>query len=64
MSDEDMENNYMFVMLWNFSVISHLIFPQCFVSFLAQNLKMASEAIYVAFYGNTIKKTFFLNFDS
>ena len=31
-SDEDiMENDYMFVMLWNLSVISHLIFPQCFV---------------------------------
>ena len=29
-SDENiMENNYMFVMLWNSSVISHLIFPQC-----------------------------------
>ena len=29
-SDEDiMENNYVFVMLWNLSVISHLIFPQC-----------------------------------
>ena len=30
-SDEDpRENNYMCVMLWNLSVISHLIFPQCF----------------------------------
>ena len=30
-SDEDiMENNYMFVMLWNLSVISHLIFLQYF----------------------------------
>ena len=29
--DEDiMENIYMFVMLWNLSVISHLIFPHCF----------------------------------
>ena len=29
--DEDIfENNYMFVMLWNLSVISHWIFPQCF----------------------------------
>ena len=26
-----MENDYMFVVLWNLSVISHLIFPQCFV---------------------------------
>ena len=30
-SDEDTtENNYMFVMLWNLSIISDLIFPQCF----------------------------------
>ena len=29
-SDDDiMENNYMLVMLWNLSVISHFIFPQC-----------------------------------
>ena len=29
-SEEDiMENNYMFAILWNLSVISHLIFPQC-----------------------------------
>ena len=29
--DEDiMENNYMFVILLNLSVICHLIFPQCF----------------------------------
>ena len=28
-SDEDIvENNYMFVMLWNSSISSHLIFPQ------------------------------------
>ena len=41
-SDEDiMENNYIFVMLWNLSVISHLIFPRCFFFFfLAQNLKI------------------------
>ena len=32
-SDADItENNCMFVMLWNISVISHLIFPQCFFS--------------------------------
>ena len=31
-SDEDIiRNNYMFVFLWNLSVISHLIFSQCFV---------------------------------
>ena len=30
-SDEDiMENNNMFVILWNLSIISHLIFPQSF----------------------------------
>ena len=33
-SDEHiMEKNYMFVVLWNLSVISHLIFPQCFFFF-------------------------------
>ena len=32
-SDEDiMENIHMFVILWNLSTISHLIFPQCFFS--------------------------------
>ena len=31
-SDEDfMENNYMFFMFWNLSVISQLIFPQYFI---------------------------------
>ena len=35
-SDEDiMENNYMFVILSNLSIISHLIFPQCVFLFLA-----------------------------
>ena len=35
-SDEDiMENNYMFVMLWNLSIISHLIFLQCFFFFIS-----------------------------
>ena len=34
-----MENNYVIVMLWNLSVISHLIFPQCSFLFLAPNLK-------------------------
>ena len=42
-SNEDiMENNYIFVMLWNLSVISHWIFSQCFF-FLAQNLKYTSS---------------------
>ena len=32
-SDENiMENNYMFVILWNLSFCSHLIFPQGFFS--------------------------------
>ena len=40
-SDEDiMENAYMFVILFNLTIISHLIFPQCFVWYLAQNLKI------------------------
>ena len=31
-SDEDiMKKDYMFVILWNLGVISHLIFSQCFV---------------------------------
>ena len=35
-SNEDiMENNHMFAMLWNLSVISHLIFQQCCFLFLA-----------------------------
>ena len=36
--EDIMENNYMFVMLWNL-FISHWIFPQGFFLFLAQNLK-------------------------
>ena len=48
-SDEDiMENDIMYVMLWNCSIISHLIshnaFFFFFFSFLAQNLKIAKEA--------------------
>ena len=40
-ADENiMENNYMFVNLWNLGVISHLIFPKCMFLFLAQNLKI------------------------
>ena len=35
-SGEDvMENNYMFVMLRNLIVISHLIFPECFFFFFS-----------------------------
>ena len=34
-SDEDiMDNNYMLVMLWNLSIISHLIFPMLFFFFI------------------------------
>ena len=41
-ADEDiMENNYMFVMLWNLSVISHLIFSQCF--FLISGAKSKND---------------------
>ena len=29
-NEDIMENNYMFVMIWNLSVFSHWIFPQCF----------------------------------
>ena len=40
-SDEDiMENDYMFVMFSNVSVISHWIFPQWLLWFLVQNLKI------------------------
>ena len=47
--DEDiMENYYMFVMLWNLSVISHLIFPQCFFLFLGAKSKNNLRG-YVAF---------------
>ena len=35
MSDEDITENNMFVMLWNYRVISHLIFPQCFFFFIS-----------------------------
>ena len=38
--DDIMENNYMFVMLWNLSIISHWIFPQYLFLFLAPNLKI------------------------
>ena len=37
--DEDtIENNYMFVMLWNVSVITHLILPQCFFSYFLRKI--------------------------
>ena len=40
-SGEDMMGkNSKFVMLWNLSVISHLIFPQCLFLFLVQKLKI------------------------
>ena len=38
--DDIMENNYMFVILWNLSVISHWIFPQYLFLFLMPNLKI------------------------
>ena len=40
-SDEDiMENNHKFVMIWNLRVISHLIFPECFLFFLISCTKI------------------------
>ena len=48
-SDEPiMENNYMFVMLWNLSVINHLIFPQCFF-FISGSKSNNNLRGYVAF---------------
>ena len=52
MPDEDiMENNYMFVMSWNSSVISHLIFPQCifFFFFISGTKSKNNLRGYVAF---------------
>ena len=58
--DEDiMENNCMFVMLWNLSVINHWIFPQCFLCISGAKSKINLRG-YVAFLGNTIKKSIFL----
>ena len=49
-SDEDImeKNKYMFVMLWNLSVISHLIFPQCFL-FISDAKSKINLRGYVAF---------------
>ena len=59
--DEDIiENNYMFVMLWNLSDISHLIFPQRFFSFLAKNLQKKNEMLRSLLREN-YQKLFFLN---
>ena len=38
--EDIMENNYMFVMLWNLSINGHWIFPQYCFLFLAPNLKI------------------------
>ena len=43
-----MKSNYMFVMLWNLSVISHLIFPQCFFFISGAKSKYNLQG-YVAF---------------
>ena len=50
-SDEKIiENNYTFVMLWNLSVISHLILPQCSVFFFISSAKPKNNLRgYVAF---------------
>ena len=46
--DEDMENKYMFVMLWNLCIISHWIFPQC--SFFVSGTESKNNSRgYVAF---------------
>ena len=42
--EDIMENNYMFIILVNLSVISHWIFPQYFFLFLVPNLKLTAEA--------------------
>ena len=49
-SDEDiMENNHIFAMLWNLSIISHLIFPQCFFFFISGAKSKNILRGYVAF---------------
>ena len=40
--EDIMENNYMFVMLWNLSVISHWIFPKC--SFFISGAKFKNNS--------------------
>ena len=64
-SDEDtMENNYIFVMLSNLSVISHFDFPKmcCFFFFLISGAKSKNNLRgYIAFYRHTIKKCIFFN---
>ena len=58
-SDGDiMENNFIFDVLWNLSVISHLIFPQCFI-FISDAKSKNNLRGYVAFKGNTIIFFFF-----
>ena len=61
-SDEDiMENNYLFGMLWNLSVIGHWIFRNCF--FVISGAKSKDNLRgYVAFYWNTIKNVLVCNF--
>ena len=39
-NEDIMENNCMFVMLWDLRIISHWIFPRYFFIFLAPNLKI------------------------
>ena len=49
-SDEDIiENNYMFVMLRNLSVIIHWIFPQCLFFFISGAKSKNNLGGYVAF---------------
>ena len=49
-------------MLWNLSIISHLIFPQCFFFLIFGAKSKNNLRGYVAFEGNTIKKHFFFLF--
>ena len=50
-SDENiMENNIMFVMLWNLSVISHIISPRCF--FFISGGKSKNNILKVSVNGN------------
>ena len=49
-SDENIiKNNYIFVMLWNLSVISHLIFPQSFFFLISGAKSKNNLKGYVAF---------------
>ena len=48
-SDEDIMKINTFAMLWNLSVISHLIFPQCFFFFISGGKSNSNLRGYIAF---------------